>query len=588
MSRRFSPTTTPVLLVRLRWAFPYVMLLVITAVIYAPSLFFQFVWDDVVYVTQNYRIQGLTWPRISAVWTRTYLGHYAPIHHSFLALVHQFSGLNPFGYHLGQLLVHTACVCMIYLILTKLEAPRIALIAAFLFAIHPANVETVAWVSESKSTLAFLFFLGSFWFFIRYRENDSLFDFSFCLFLFVLSVLSKINTVVAPAIYLALDYRNGFPARGRKLWSLVCLFLASGIFVVVHLASFHGSENALADAYMGGIGTHIANLPFILLFYLRLAVYPNHLSAWEMFNVQIPVSGIVAIAWVCLLVSCLIVLKATRRAQFWCLWFLIFLAPVLQIVPFPIWVADRYLYIPGIGLFVLASQMFCWVFDQLRFRWQQATWAALLFASLAAFVRQSNIYLPIWKNDLILWEATAQTCPTSPYCHANLGLALLQQGYVERGVNELIRSVAIRPIPRYLTALGDAYTLSLGDYQQARRAYDLASAEGGGAMSADSYAKLARLLIRTDSFDEAELAIRKGAQLEPNHPDILLANGFLEWKRGNFDKARQSLRAAMIVTGTQSDIAFFFQKYWGNADDVRRLLADLQTSQAQAPIKMEK
>src|SRR5450759_4427247 len=126
---------------------PCALLLSVTFALYATTLYYEFVWDDDVYIFQNFRAQGLSSVHIRAIWTGTYLGHYAPIHHMFLAFLHHFSGMEPFGYHLGQLLVHAVCVCLLYFILMKIESARVAFLAGLLFVIHPSNIATVASIS---------------------------------------------------------------------------------------------------------------------------------------------------------------------------------------------------------------------------------------------------------------------------------------------------------------------------------------------------------------------------------------------------------------------------------------------------------
>ncbi|MBI2817779.1 MAG: tetratricopeptide repeat protein [Acidobacteria bacterium] len=565
---------------------PYALLLGVTLALYASTLYFHFAWDDTVYIIQNYRIHGLALPQLKAVWTQTYLGHYAPIHHTFLALVHRVSAENPFGYHLAQLVVHAISVCLLYSILAKIESRRIALLASLLFAVHPTNIETVAWVSESKSTLAFLFFLLSFRSFLQWRRAERQRDPALCAVFLVISLLAKINTVVAPAVFALYEYwQSGLQFPRKRLLGIAGLAFISGLFVIVHLASFHGSASVAENAYYGGLAVHLLNLPFLVFFYLRMVGVPYPLSAWHMFRVYDRVTWEVVIAWFALAgLLWLLTRRASRRTQFWSLWFLVFLLPVLQIVPFPIWVAERYLYIPAIGLFVLASGVVVQVADSLSRQWQRATWHVLLAAVLIAFAWMTRHHLPVWRDDLHLWEATISTCPSSPYCHLNLGLSLLQAGQIERGVKELIRAVELRPSPLYLIALGDAYTLSLRDYRQALIAYKLALDSRSSALHADFYAKLARLFIRMDKLDEAERAIETGRKLDPNDPAILVVKGFLEWKRGNLQAARNDLGRVMAITGQTSPAGAtrLLQHYWGNSAAVGRLIADLRAARGNA------
>jgi len=551
-----------------------------TFALYGASLYFNFVWDDFGYVMKNYRAQGLDWMHLRAIWTGTYLGHYAPMHHIFLAVLHHFSGLEPFGYHLGQVLVHAACVCLLYLVLKKIELPRVALLASLLFATYPANIETVAWVSETKSTLAFFFFLLSFWFFLRLRDRERPMDGIFCGLFLILSLLSKINTVVAPAIFLLYDYKQGYSFKKGRLWSLGCFFLISAMMAGIHLMAFHRSAQVMESAYYGGLGVHLMNMPLLLVFYLKMVVYPHPLSAWEMFPVQAQFTWLIGLGWAGMSAMVLLLARSRRSTQFWGLWIFIFLLPVLQIVPFPVWLADRYLYIPAVGGFVLASQFFFEGYDRLLAPWQRRIGECAMIAVLLLFAGWTQNHLPVWKNNLTLWESTVPTCMTSAYCHVNFGLALLEDGQIERGMPEMIRAVELRPSPTFLERLGDAYTLGVGDYRQAVIAYRMAVEKAGNDPGTEVYAKLARAHLLAGNLQEAERAIQDGKRVNPNDPTLWVIDGVLQWKLGNWEEARLSLRRSLAMTGRTSNAAGFIYQYWPNAAEVGKLLSDLRSAQS--------
>ena len=169
----------------------------------------------------------------------------APVQHTYLAAIYEIFGLDPVGFHLGQLLTHSVVVCLIYRLVDELEQPGVALAASLLYAVHPTNIETVAWVSESKSTLSFLFCLLSFLFFIQMRKQfswASAIGAGLCL---ALSLLAKINTVVLPAIFLLYDYKQGATWRTLRWKSLLPYFLISGLMTLIHLRAFHGSTDAM-------------------------------------------------------------------------------------------------------------------------------------------------------------------------------------------------------------------------------------------------------------------------------------------------------------------------------------------------------
>jgi tetratricopeptide (TPR) repeat protein len=265
----------------------------------------------------------------------------------------------------------------------------------------------------------------------------------------------------------------------------------------------------------------------------------------------------------------------------------VFLAPVLQIVPNLTWVAERYLYIPAIGAFVLVGKLFFHVWDRLPRVWLRWSWEAAMVSALLLLVWRTETYLPAFRNNLTLWEATAKTCPTSAICHAGLGTALLEENQIERGMNELIRAVEFRPTPENLGRLGDAYTLNARDYRQAVIAYNMALEKGGASSATYSavelYAKLARAHLMSGNLEEAGKAVEAGRAVQPNDPYLLIVSSFYESSRGNREAALDALRRALSATGLNSGIPALIHTYWGNAADVGRLIAYLNARPNKEP-----
>jgi len=554
---------------------PYAALLGITLAVYSATVFFQFVWDDVYYIGLNYRIQELSRDRLWMIWTGTHLGHYAPMQLTFLALVHFFSGIDPLGYHVAQLLVHAASVCLLFHLLSKMESPRIAWLASLLFALYPPNIETVAWVSETKSTLAFLFFLLSFYMFLRQRETGK-FNYGFwCGLFLLLSLLSKINTVVAPAIFLLWDYRQGSLTKDR-LRSLAVYFLLCVAFVGIHLTSFYEPSESDGTMYYLGFWTHLMNIPRFLWFYVRMLAFPYPLSAWRMVPISESIDWTIVLTWTGLFGLLGLLYRGNRVVRFWGLWFLVFLAPVLQLFPFGIWVADRYLYIPAIGGFVLAGMGFFAVRERIPSR--AGVWGLNLAMGmvLLLFAWTTFSHVPVWRNNLTLWETTTPDCDTSAYCHVSLGAALLDDGQTERGFREMIRGVELRDAPGFLLHLGDAYSVVAHDYNQAGVAYSAALAQTPGPGKAAIYAKLVRINVLTGNFTQARSALEAGMEASTAEPDLWASKAFLEWKEGNTEETRDSLVQALILAGQPPDVVAFLHQVWGNARDVQQLLQAVQ------------
>lgn len=582
-------------------ALPYAVLIAVTFALYGPSLYFDFAWDDTNYILNNYWIQGLSLDRFREIWTRSYMGNYAPLHHLAMAFVYSLWGMEPFGFHLVQVFLHAACVCALFFVLQEIESPAVAWLASLLFAVYPPNIENVAWVSEIKTTMALLFFLLSFWAFHRLRTTGDWQNGVWSAIFLTLSLLSKINTVVAPAVFLLYDYKRHDANSGRfwnknRLRSLIVFFLLGAAFTVGHLFSSQGlsrsSPQWLVDAsltnipltpaqeqsgYFGGFWVHLLNLPFFLFFYIRMVLFPGPLSAWQMFPIRAGLDWTVVAAWVGLAALAWIVYRSPRHIQFWILWFFLFLAPVLQLVPNAIWVADRYLYVPAIGAFVLAGKLALHVLERIPRLRLRLSWEAAICLVLLALAWQTHAHLPVWRNDLTLWGATTRTCRTSAYCHYRLGIALLDEGRVDPGVLELSQAVRIRPALRYLLALGDALTDNAGDYERALRAYQLAR-ESGTPLSVTFLAKVAKAQYLSGDLEQARSTIATGQNIQPDNSALLLVEGFVEWKLGDREASKEALRKGLALNSVNPlarHPARFLNDYWKRPAEVGLVLSDL-------------
>ena len=568
---------------------PYALLLSVTFALYGSSLYFDFEWDDHSYVSDNFWIFKLNLRHLLAIWSAPYLGHYAPINLTFLAVVYRLFGMDPFGFHLAQLSLHAVCLCLVYATLKRIESPRIALLATLLFAVHPTGAETVAWIAETKSTLAFLFFLLAFLCFVRQRVTGERHYTMLCTLLLILSFLSKINTVVAPAIFLLYDYREKRVFDKKSILNLAWYFVLSAIFVAIHLSSFFWSKTTfvktnLEGSYFGGPLVHIANIPAMLAFYVKTIFIPRELSVWHMFAAQQSLNRIVALGWLALLAFLVALLWCSRDTQFWSLWFLIFLAPVLQIIPNLTWVADRYLYIPAIGIFVLCGKAFFALWDRLRkSSLRIASECAAIFI-LCLLAIKTVSYLPAFRNDLTLWSMANKTCSMSASCRSGLGAALLDAGQIEPGIRELIKALEIRPLPDHYGFLGDAFALQAHDLRQALIAYKLGLEHPANTPISRQrlYVKQARAYLMSGETESALASVQSALTLNPEDVGTLVTLSFCEWKRGDVRAARIALDKALFLSDQSSAIGSFLLSYWKVPADVGKFLAAIGTQSPNA------
>ena len=597
MERRSSVFELPESSALWRQSLPYVLLLSATFTLYSSVTYFDFVIDDFNYIVENFTIWDLSSRHLRSIWSNPFFGQYAPLHHTLLAAIYSVSGLDPVGYHVVQLLLHGACVCLLYFVLKAVESARIALLACLLFVVFPPNLETVAWVSETKSTLAFLFFLLSFFFFHRFLTSSRWPDAVFCALFLVLSLLSKINTLVAPAIFFLYVWKRRDAWNRRTVGSLAALSLISVAFTILTLhysaGSIAGAPDRLFDGailenpavqldfskgYFGGFLVHLLNLPQFLLFYVRMLVFPHPLSFWHMVAIHTELNWAIGLAWIGLLALLWLLYRSPRERQFWMLWFVLFLLPILQLVPNPTWVADRYLYVPAVGAFVLGARLFFKVLDRIRQSWARVGWEAAMGVVLFAFAWQTHLALPAWRSEVSVWEAaTKATCAQSAFCHFHWGKALLQEEKVDLGLRQLIEAVRLRPSPPYLIYLGDGFVDGPGDSGQALRAY-AAAYEAAGRLPLFVTAKVAKAHYLAGDFQEADRIITAAMKIDPNSTPLLLVDGFLQWKLGNFETARSRLRRLLDLNSLYpraSNPTQFLLYYWKRPAEVGSLMADL-------------
>lgn len=286
-----------------KWhVFAVLTLLAATFLLYSSSLGhgFIFIWDDYKYVVNNPDIRGNNLESLKSVFSRYYIGNYAPLHLISYMLDYQLWGLEPAGYHFGNILLHALNGLLVYRLLLMLKLPSLpALFVAALFLLHPVQVESVAWVSERKNVLSALFFLLSLLSYIDYRKNDtaSLRYHLISLTFFACALLTKSVAVVFPVIIICYDYcyyRKTDSLNLADKLPFLLLALATAILAVMSQQKAGGIE--ISD-YPGGtlLGALWTMIP-VFLSYLKDLFYPLDLSPYYMVPIRKSADGGVVLA----------------------------------------------------------------------------------------------------------------------------------------------------------------------------------------------------------------------------------------------------------------------------------------------------
>ncbi|WP_158712928.1 hypothetical protein [Parabacteroides pacaensis] len=356
-------------------AFQVLTLILASIIVYFPILGNDFVnfWDDQWQVMNYYTEGRITWENLHAIFTEFYHGQYSPVNATMYLFIYTLFGYNPLVFHLVSLLLHVGCACLVYFIIKRMcmqtsrihiqQAPVIAWITALIFVIHPMNVEAVAWISASKILVYVFFYLAATYTFLLFLGNQKIWLYVLTLLLFTLSFGGKEQAVTFPVWLLMIYWLSGYSFKTRKVWIQVApFFLLAFLFGVITLYS----NASVGSGLLANEETFPLWQRFILgcysfFEYLAKFIFPYNLLYIYPFPILI---GEALPDWM-LLYPVLIVVIAITLQKYILKWpvatglvfFLINIGLVLHIVPLSRFavIADRYIYLPSIGLaFIIA------------------------------------------------------------------------------------------------------------------------------------------------------------------------------------------------------------------------------------------
>jgi protein O-mannosyl-transferase len=440
-------------------------------------------YDDTLYVTENDQVQaGLTLLTVQWAFTTFEVGTWHPLTWLSHALDCQWFGLDPGPHHDTSLLLHTLNVVLLFWVLQAATgyAGRSAMVAA-LFALHPISVESVAWVAERKNVLSMMFFLcalGAYRWYARWTpqrgvphpshrtwEGGKIGRYLVVVVLFALGLLSKPQVITFPFVLLLWDYwplqrmsfgsaesakpsEGAIPARSLS-WLLLeklPLFALSAASALITMAAARTDTEKIF--YPRHIRIETAIVAYMQ--YLKKAVWPSHLAVFY------PHPGSSLRPWHAYLtlfllvaITALVFEARTRRYLLvgW-LWFLGTLVPMLGLQPVGYkgmqGIADRYAYLPFIGLFI----MLCWGVPDLlgeRTATSKRWLTGLSLAVLLVLTVVAHRQLTYWNDNVSLWSHTLQVTGPNWLAENNLGKILMSEGHEEEGITHLLRAVAIYP-----------------------------------------------------------------------------------------------------------------------------------------------
>ena len=519
-------------------------------------------YDDDAYVYKNFVVRaGLT--RRGILWAFTFgeIGHWHPVTWFSHMLDCQIWGLRAGGHHLTNVLLHAAAAILLFLALKQMTGTlwRSACVASF-FAIHPQRVESVAWIAERKDVLSGVFFMLTILAYVRYvRKSPSLGGYALVVILFALGLMSKGMLVTLPFVLLLLDYwplRRFTPEMLESIWhsenrarlrrlivEKIPLFLLS----IASCVMTSLSPERIAPALQMSLPSRIENVIVSYVIYVKQMLYPVGLEI-PYFN---PPGGFplwqVGLALALLLgVSAGAFVFRKRRPYLivgW-LWYLGMMAPVIGLVQISYYArADRYTYLPHIGLYMMAIWGGAELFGRSRAGRYVLSVAALVM--IAALVLRTQAQASFWRDSETLWTHVLMENPNNQVAHNNLGLVLADKGEIQTAIMHFEKALEIQPM--YADAYNNIGTAlsRTGQTREAIVQYKKALALWSDQPQMQN--NLGTALAQNGQLTEAIPHFRKAIQLKPDFADAYGNLGHALLLEGQTDEALPQFLKALEI-----------------------------------------
>ena len=579
----------------------WVCLLLIVAIltVYLGVINHDFIsFDDTVYVTENRKVRfGLT--QESLTWAFNFAekggNYWQPLTWLSHMLDVEFYGLDPRRHHLTNVFFHIASAILLFLSLNRMTGARwrCAFVAA-LFALHPINVESVAWIAERKNVLSSFFWMLTLLAYSYYDERPGRGRYFTVLFVFFLGLLAKPMLVTLPFVLLLLDYwplgrknRQGpNNVSARSLYHLIIekipLFALSGLSVY------------LASSSLSGVGSYLSleSIPMTLrignafvsyIKYIGKMIWPAQLAIFYSYPYAVPVWQITGALIFLVAVSIFVLFMLRRHAYLavgW-FWFIGTLIPVSGLVQAGLWpaMADRWAYVPLIGLFIMVA----WGAEEIVNHWRPlripVVCAALSILMILIIV--ARIQVGYWANSITIFEHAITATGGSWVAHNNLGKALTESGSVTEAFHHYSAALRHNPNSAHIHVNFGSALLAQGKIDEAADHFEHALKLDPDFTEA--YNNLGLAYVRRGNIDNAVYLFRSALQKQPDHAN---ANQNLKLAlsiQQKINRAARRMQQALKINPAESGLGLKMVELSKRKRDLMEAVNQFQMALARQP-----
>ncbi len=526
-----------------------------TLLVYKPVFQAQFIeYDDPEYVTANPHIlSGITLANLRWAFVTNHAANWHPVTWLSLMLDSQFFGLRADTFHAVNVLLHVANTLVLFLWLyyaTGAKWPG-ALVAG-LFALHPLHVESVAWISERKDVLSTLFWMLALLVYTDYAKTNRISRYFIALLLFGIGLMAKSMLVSLPLVLLLLDYwplRRFAEHRTLRLLIEKLPFLAFSIASSIVTLVAQQRAHAMISLGMTPIFVRAQNATLACVAYIGKMFWPSGLAVLYPYNAHPSlIYALLSLAALVIVSAAAILIRRHKPYLFtgW-LWFLVTLAPVIGIVQVGAQsMADRYTYIPLIGLFIIIAWGGCEVLNLLRTPiFAQAIGASIALGLCAVLTRAQ---LPYWHDSIALFQHAANVTVHNGIAEGSLGHALAEQGEHDKAIAHYKTVLQSQSHAIIWNNLGTSL-IATGKLEEGISAFRMALNLNPSFGSA--HHNLAMALIRVGRQQESLIHFADAARLQPENASVHNNYGIVLDRVGKIDEAIQQFQIVLrLAPGT--------------------------------------
>lgn len=522
-----------------------VLIIILGFAVYANSLNGKFIWDDIFLVKNNLYIRH--WSSTPKIFTKDWgrgagieFPFYRPLSIFTYLLNYSLGGLDVRWYHLTNIILHILASLALYRFITLLYDDRLlALLAGIFFVIHPVHTEAVAYISGRPDSLALLFLLLTFIFYIKYlRVENPLFS-VLALLSYVLALLSKENSLILPALILLYHYTFRKKIKIGGFVPLLSIFCA---YIILRLTVLRFAQESAFS--LSAVFRRIPGFFAAITSYIRLLIFPFGLhmeygdKIFSFGDIRV-ITG--AIALVSLLIYAFKKRNENNLVFFSVFWFFIALLPVSNLYPLPFYMAEHYLYLPSIGFFLILSKGISSIYGTEKFRiFAIGAIICLTFFYSFLTIRQNNY----WRRPIGFYKRTLEYTPDSARAYCNLGVAQRAIGRRKEAIESYKKALEIRPnYAKVYYSLGNVFC-DIGRTEEAitffKKALELSPGD------ADVYNNLGIVYSVTGRKEDAIASFEKAIELNPDLPNPYYNLGVIysdigkkEEAKGAYKKARE-------------------------------------------------